>query len=299
MSEPRAKKEWKLVNGIVLLDKPAGETSNSILQKIRRFYSAKKAGHTGALDPFATGLLPICFGEATKVSGLLLDSDKRYIATLKLGEATDTGDKDGEIIETLPIPELSDELVGKALDHFTGDILQVPPMYSALKHKGRPLYEYARKGITIERPARPITILSLTLISIENDLVKFEVHCTKGTYVRTLGEDVAKYLGTVGHLVALHRTQSGDITADQMYSVETLSSGSPDYLQPLDLPLQHLTALHLSEKDTLWIQQGGKLKIDRPETDLVRFYDDKDVFFGVGEWQVEKEQLKPKRLFNL
>ncbi|HBQ44073.1 MAG TPA: tRNA pseudouridine(55) synthase TruB [Thiomicrospira sp.] len=298
-TEKPLKKKWKLVNGIVLLDKPAGVTSNGVLQQVRRFYSAKKAGHTGALDPFATGLLPICFGEATKVSGLLLDSDKRYIATLKLGEETDTGDKDGEIIQTLPVEKLTENKLNDALKNFTGEIMQIPPMYSALKHKGKPFYEYARKGITIDRPARPITILSLTLISFSANIIKFEVHCTKGTYVRTLGEDIAKHLNTVGHLIALHRTQLGDITADQMQSLADLSSGSAEYLLPLDLPLQHLTALNLSAEDTSCIQHGGKLQIERPATDLVRFYDDKGVFFGVGEWQVEKELLKPKRLFNL
>ena len=298
-TEKPVKKQWQIVNGIVLLDKPEGLTSNGILQKIRRFYSAKKAGHTGALDPFATGLLPICFGEATKVSGLLLDSDKKYIATLKLGIGTNTGDKDGEIILEKSLPKLSEQTILSVFEDFTGDIKQVPPMYSALKHKGKPLYEYARKGITIERPARPITILSLSLISFEKDIIKFEVHCTKGTYVRTLGEDIAKSLGTVGHLIALHRTQTGDITADQMQTVETLSAGSAEFLLPLDLPLKHLEAIHLNEQDAKLIQQGGKLAVEKPATDLVRFYDHNNVFFGVGEWQYEKNLLKPKRLFNL
>jgi len=293
------KKEWQKVDGIVLLDKPEGITSNGVLQQVRRFYSAKKAGHTGALDPFATGLLPICFGEATKVSGLLLASNKKYIATLKLGEETDTGDKDGKITLEKTIPELSKEQILSVFEKFTGEIEQVPPMYSALKHKGKPLYEYARKGIEIERSARKITILSLKFISFESDILKFEAHCTKGTYIRTLGEDIAKHLGTVGHLVALHRTQTGDITADQMQTLDELSSGSTDYLLPLDLPLQHLQAIHLNAEDTHCLQHGGKLDVEKPETDLVRFYDPNGVFFGVGEWQYEKNLLKPKRLFNL
>ena len=297
--ENPVKKQWQKVDGIVLLDKPEGVTSNGILQKVRRFYSAKKAGHTGALDPFATGLLPICFGEATKVSGLLLDSDKKYIATLKLGLATDTGDKDGEVILEKPLPQLTEQKILSVFEQFTGKIEQIPPMYSALKHKGKPLYEYARKGIEIERPARPLTILSLSLLSFENNIIKFEVHCTKGTYVRTLGEDIAKTLGSVGHLIALHRTQTGDITADQMQSVETLSTGSKEFLLPLDLPLKHLQAIHLTEQDAKLIQQGGKLAVEKPATDLVRFYDQNNVFFGVGEWQYEKNLLKPKRLFNL
>jgi tRNA pseudouridine55 synthase len=297
--ENPVKKQWQKVDGIVLLDKPEGVTSNGILQKVRRFYSAKKAGHTGALDPFATGLLPICFGEATKVSGLLLDSDKKYIATLKLGLATDTGDKDGEVILEKPLPQLTEQKILSVFEQFTGKIEQIPPMYSALKHKGKPLYEYARKGIEVERPARPLTILSLSLLSFANDIIKFEVHCSKGTYVRTLGEDIAKTLGSVGHLIALHRTQTGDITADQMQSVETLSTGSKEFLLPLDLPLKHLQAIHLTEQDAKLIQQGGKLAVEKPATDLVRFYDQNNVFFGVGEWQYEKNLLKPKRLFNL
>ena len=293
------KKQWQKVDGIVLLDKPAGITSNGVLQQVRRFFNAKKAGHTGALDPFATGILPICFGEATKVSGLLLDSNKKYIATLKLGQATDTGDKDGDVILEKPIPDISISQIKSVLEEFTGEIEQIPPMYSALKHKGKPLYEYARKGIEIERPARKISILSLFLLEYKNDVLKFEVLCTKGTYVRTLGEDIAKQLGTVGHLIALHRTQTGDITADQMHSLEELSTGDKTFLLPLDIPLQHLQAVQLNAEETKLIQHGGKLEKAQPKTDLVRFYDEENVFFGVGEWQYEKNLLKPKRLFNL
>jgi tRNA pseudouridine55 synthase len=293
------KKVWQKVDGIILLDKPAGITSNGALQTVKRFYNAKKAGHTGALDPFATGLLPICFGEATKISGLLLDSDKKYTASLKLGQATDTGDKDGQVILESPIPRLSEQQIKTVFAKFTGETEQIPPMYSALKHQGKPLYEYARKGIHIERPARKITILSLSLISFNSQVIVFEVHCTKGTYVRTLGEDIAKHLGTLGHLIALHRTQAGSITANQMQSLQDLSLGSAEYLLPLDLPLQHLQSIHLGEKDTNIIKHGGKLAFEKPTTELVKFYDSNNIFFGVGEWQIAKQLLKPKRLFNL
>lgn len=297
--QPQIKRPPKrLVNGIVLLNKPAGVSSNGILQKVIRAFNAKKGGHTGALDPFATGLLPICLGEATKVSGLLLDSDKRYTATLKLGEQSDTGDIEGEIIKTLPVPELSNELINKTFAQFLGDIEQVPPMYSALKHQGKPLYFYARQGIEIERPARPITILALNLISFSADEIKFDVHCTKGTYVRTLGEDIAQALGTVGHLTALHRTQTGTILGDDMLTLEEIEQQLDNCLKPLDIALQNIQRIDLDAEQADFIRHGGKLKLPKPDSDIVRFYHD-NVCIAVGEWQYEKELLKPKRVFNL
>lgn len=293
------KKQWQKIDGIVLLNKPEGVTSNGLLQQVRRVYNAKKAGHTGALDPFATGLLPICLGEATKVSGLLLDSDKRYVATLQLGVETDSGDKDGNPLKTVSVPTLTEAVLETVFSQFKGDIMQVPPMYSALKHQGKPLYEYARKGINIERPARPIHIYELKLIDFENTVVRFEVLCSKGTYVRTLGEDIAKALGTVGHLTGLHRTQTGALTGDEMATLEEIELNKDAYLQPLDLPLKHLQAIHLNAEDTDKILHGGKLAVEEPETPLVRFYDPQERFIGVGEWQQEKQLLKPKRLFNL
>lgn len=287
------------VHGIVLLNKAVGDSSNGILQKVIRIFNAKKGGHTGALDPFATGLLPICLGEATKVSGLLLESDKRYTATLKLGEKSDTGDTEGEIIQTLPVPELSAEKIEAVFKQFTGDILQVPPMYSALKHEGKPLYYYARKGIEIERPARPITIKALNLISFSQEQLVFDVLCTKGTYVRTLGEDIAEALGTVGHLTALHRTQTGSLSGDDMITLEEIEQQKQACLKPLDIALNHLQRIDLDAKQTQLIKFGQKLELPQPDTQLVRFYDDKGVFFAVGEWQAEKNLLKPKRVFNL
>lgn len=288
----------RLVNGIVLLNKPAGVSSNGILQKVIRAFNAKKGGHTGALDPFATGLLPICLGEATKVSGLLLDSDKRYTATLKLGEQSDTGDTEGEIIKTLPVPELIADKINQVLDGFKGDIEQVPPMYSALKHQGKPLYYYARQGIEIERPARPVKILDLELISFSEHEIVFDVHCSKGTYVRTLGEDIAKALGTVGHLTALHRTQTGSLKGEDMLTLEEIESQLDNCLQPLDIALTHLQRIDLDDGQAAFVKVGGKLRLPKPETDLVRLYHN-DVCIAVGEWQYEKELLKPKRVFNL
>jgi tRNA pseudouridine55 synthase len=226
-----AKKQWQAVDGIVLLNKPEGVTSNGILQQVRRLYNAKKAGHTGALDPFATGLLPLCFGEATKISGLLLDSDKRYIATLSLGVETDSGDKDGNPLQTVTVPTLNAESIQTVLKGFEGDIMQVPPMYSALKHQGIPLYEYARKGVEVERVPRPVTIHELTLIDFHPTEITFEVFCSKGTYVRTLGEEIAKALDTLGHLTALHRTQTGSLRGDDMATVAEIEQDLTGHLQ--------------------------------------------------------------------
>ncbi|WP_028485462.1 tRNA pseudouridine(55) synthase TruB [Hydrogenovibrio halophilus] len=287
------------VHGVVLVDKPAGITSNAVLQQVKRLFSAKKGGHTGALDPFATGLLPICLGEATKFSGFLLNAKKGYIATLQLGQATDSGDCNGQPTETAPVPELTTETVVGVLNTFLGTSLQIPPMYSALKHQGRPLYEYARQGIEIERPPREITLDRIVLKGIDADQIRFEVLCSKGTYVRTLGEDIAKELGTVGHLIGLHRTQSGALTAENMHTLETIEADPEATLLPMDTPLGHLPAMALNAEDTQTILRGGKLAVDRPETDLVRFYDDQGRFIGVGEWQVEKSRLKPKRLVQV
>lgn len=297
------------VHGIVLLNKPVGVSSNGILQKVRRLFNAKKAGHTGALDPFATGLLPICLGEATKVSGLLLDSDKGYRATLKLGAQSDTGDTEGKITQKQAVPELSDEKIQAVLSQFMGEIEQLPPMYSALKHQGKPLYWYARQGIEIERPTRSVSIKKLQLIkwtqSSENEAeLVFEVFCSKGTYVRTLGEDIAKALGTLGYLTALHRIQTGSLLAEQMLSFEQIEAAieqgrSEEVLWPVDLPLGHLQRIDLVQEQASWLRNGGQLRLPKPETDRVRFYNPQGICLGVGEWLEAHQRIKPKRLFNL
>ncbi len=299
MTDKTVKKQWQKIDGLVLLNKPAGVTSNGILQQVRRIYSAKKAGHTGALDPFATGLLPICFGEGTKISGLLLDADKTYIATLQLGQATDSGDKDGEIVQEEEVPVLTADRIETVLKKFRGNSTQIPPMYSALKHQGKPLYYYARQGIEIERPARQIKILELVLESFDGQKeIQFTVSCSKGTYIRTLAEDIAKSLDTVGHLTALHRIKTGNLTAEQMVSIETIEKNKAAYLLPIDLPLKHLSSLHLSKEQTKVVMHGGKLAIEKPATSIVKYYSYEGKFIGVGEWVVEKNHLKPKRLFN-
>ncbi|MCF6253615.1 MAG: tRNA pseudouridine(55) synthase TruB [Thiomicrorhabdus sp.] len=288
----------KHIDGIILLNKPVGPSSNGVLQTVMRLFNAKKGGHTGALDPFATGLLPICLGEATKVSGLLLDSDKRYTATLKLGEKTDTGDKEGNVINTLPIPALTESDILMVLEQFTGAIEQVPPMYSALKHQGKPLYYYARQGIKIERPARSIVIKQLDLISFDNNVLVFDVLCTKGTYVRTLGEDIAQALGSIGHLTALHRTQTGELRGENMLTLEEVEAQQRSAIQPIDIALTHLQRLDLSKEEVDLIQHGQMLPYPKPETEFVRLYDAGECF-AVGEWSDKKQMLKPKRVFNL
>lgn len=286
------------VHGIVLLNKPAGVSSNGILQQVMRVFNAKKGGHTGALDPFATGLLPICLGEATKVSGLLLEADKGYTATLKLGEQSSTGDTEGEIVQRLPVPVLTQALLEQVFAEFKGAMSQIPPMYSALKHQGKPLYFYARQGIEIERPARDVTIKSLNLKHFDDQHIVFDVLCTKGTYVRTLGEDIAKKLGTVGHLIALHRTQTGSLRGDDMLTLEEIAEQKKSCLQPLDIALAHLQRIDLTPEEVDLIRHGQMLTKSKPETELVRLYDD-TACIAVGEWSVERAMLKPKRVFNL
>lgn len=211
------------IDGVLLLDKPAGLTSNAALQKAKRLFDAAKAGHTGTLDPFASGLLPICFGQATKFSGFALHGDKTYRAVLKLGVTTTTGDIEGEALETKPVT-LAFDAVQHVLPDFTGPLLQTPPMYSALKHQGRPLYEYARAGIEIERKPRPVTIHSLAAEKLDGDELTLNVRCSGGTYIRTLAEDIGRALGCGAHLIALRRTASGAFTLDRAISLAALES---------------------------------------------------------------------------
>ena len=213
------------VNGILVIDKPAGVTSNGILQQVKRLFGAAKAGHTGALDPLATGVLPLCFGEATKFSQMMLDSDKAYIATARLGIRTETGDSEGAVVAEKPVPDgLTADLLEPVLDGFRGDIQQVPSMYSALKHKGRPLYEYAREGIEVERPARPVTIYELTLLDIRENELDIAVSCTKGTYIRSLVEDIGEALGCGAHVTALRRTMASGFTLANAHAVSDLEA---------------------------------------------------------------------------
>jgi tRNA pseudouridine55 synthase len=258
------KKPRDLVDGVLLLDKPVGLSSNDALIRAKRVMNAKKAGHTGTLDPFATGLLPLCFGEATKFSQDLLEADKTYDATVHLGIMTNTGDTEGETIETREV-DVTLEQIEAALARFRGPILQVPPMYSALKRDGKALYEYAREGITLEREARPVTIHGLELIGYEAPLLKIRVTCSKGTYVRVLGEDIGAALGCGAHLNALRRIQVGPLTAETMITLEDLQAHAEplSLLAPVDALLSSFPSVELTPELAKRFLNGQRLALGK------------------------------------
>ncbi|PJG59080.1 tRNA pseudouridine(55) synthase TruB [Aeromonas cavernicola] len=298
------------VHGILLLDKPTGLTSNDVLQKVKRIYNAAKAGHTGALDPLATGMLPICLGEATKFSQYLLDADKRYEVTAKLGERTNTSDADGEVVATRVVDVTMARLLA-SLDQFRGAIMQVPSMYSALKHNGRPLYEYAREGIEIEREARPITIFELKLISFEASELKLEVHCSKGTYIRSLVDDLGELLGCGAHVTQLRRTQVASYPYERMLMLDELERRfeqakadgiSPrDHLDPLLLPMDTavsvLPEVNMPTAVAAYVNQGQAVQVSAaPDRGQVRMTVGVErLFIGVGEID-DEGRVAPKRL---
>ena len=253
-------RRWQRVDGVLLLDKASGLTSNSALQGARRLFLAAKAGHTGTLDPLATGLLPLCFGEATKFSADLLNADKTYEADLLFGITTDTGDSEGVAVLQRPVSFSLAEL-DAALSHFRGPILQIPPMYSALKRNGRPLYELARQGIEVEREARAVTIHDLQLLEFSGDRCRLRVSCSKGTYVRTLSEDIGELLACGAHLTALRRTVVGPLSIDDAHTLDHLTALSGEergacLLAP-DALLQSLPAVHLDDEETLKFSHGN------------------------------------------
>ena len=259
-----AKKPRDLVDGVLLLDKPVGLSSNDALIRAKRVLNAKKAGHTGTLDPFATGLLPLCFGEATKFSQDLLEADKTYEATVHLGIMTTTGDTEGEAIETLPV-DVALEQIEAALARFRGPIQQVPPMYSALKRDGKALYEYAREGITLEREARPVTIHALSLVDYQAPFLKIQVTCSKGTYVRVLGEDIGAALGCGAHLNALRRIEVGALNVEGMITLDDLLA-HPDplsLLRPVDALLSTFPAIELTAELAKRFLQGQRLALGK------------------------------------
>lgn len=293
------------VNGLLLLNKPAGMTSNQALQKVKRLLKAKKAGHTGSLDPAATGMLPLCFGEATKVCAYLLDADKTYRVTAKLGEATDTADADGQIIESARVPELTRDAWEKLLKSFEGDIEQVPPMYSALKKDGKRLYELARKGEVVERAARPVRIDEIDLLEVSGTRLVFRVHCSKGTYVRTLVEDIAKAAGTVAHTARLHRETVGDFRAEDMVDMAGAEQAAlaglaelRESLIPADAALAAWPACQVADSDVERFSGGQVVACDGTGSGLVKVYGAGDRFLGVGELD-GSGQVAPKRIFML
>ena len=302
MSKPR--KRGRDIHGVFLLDKPQGMSSNDIMQKVKRIFQANKAGHTGALDPLATGMLPICLGEATKFSQFLLDADKRYLVTAKLGERTDTSDAEGQIVETREVKVKTPEIL-TALEQFRGDILQVPTMFSALKHNGKPLYEYARQGITVEREARPITIFELNFIEYNAPYLTLEVHCSKGTYIRTLVDDLGEVLGCGAHVTMLRRTAVADYPTEKMLDWNALQALAEQQdlslldtlLLPMDTAVAKLPALTLNESQTQGIGFGQRIKFDNPNRlqGQVRLFSHENRFLGVAVID-ENNVIRPQRL---
>lgn len=302
MSKPR--KRGRDIHGVFLLDKPQGMSSNNIMQKVKRIFQANKVGHTGALDPLATGMLPICLGEATKFSQFLLDADKRYLVTAKLGERTDTSDAEGQIVETHEVKVKTPEIL-TALEQFRGDILQVPTMFSALKHNGKPLYEYARQGITVEREARPITIFELNFIEYNAPYLTLEVHCSKGTYIRTLVDDLGEVLGCGAHVTMLRRTAVADYPTEKMLDWHALQSLAEQQdlalldalLLSMDTAVAKLPALTLNENQTQGIGFGQRIKFDNSNRlqGQVRLFSHENRFLGVAVID-ENNVIRPQRL---
>lgn len=298
------KQRGRPVNGIIVLDKPPGESSNRSLQRVKRLLDAAKAGHTGSLDPLATGVLPLCFGEATKLSQFLLDADKQYHATIRLGIKTATGDSQGDVLAT------SDRKVGraeveKALAGFRGEIFQVPSMFSALKHQGVPLYKLARKGQEVERKERRVTIHKIDLLDFRQEEIDLVIDCSKGTYIRTIADDLGDLLGTGAHVTVLRRTQSGPFSIGQAVTMETLEAaaqadgpaGLDRFLQAPELAVEHLGQVLLPSGTAAFVRQGQAVIVrGLPTSGMVRLYDDGS-FFGIGKI-LDDGRVAPFRLFN-
>ncbi len=292
------------ISGILLLDKPMGFTSNAALQEVKHLYKARKAGHTGSLDPLATGLLPICLGDATRISAFLLDADKEYLVRVKLGEITTTADAEGEVIETHDPSGVTAEAVAEVLPRFTGRIEQLPPMYSAVKHKGERLYRLAREGIEVERQPRTVTIHALELLDFDNPEFELRVHCSKGTYVRTLAEDIGKALGVGAHVSGLRRTRVGPYKEEGMVTLEQLQNLAGNQglaaldalLLPIDTGLAQWPAVRLGPDTAFYLRQGQPVMVPRAPTEgWVRIYGPDDEFIGVGEID-DDGRVAPRRL---
>ncbi|ORM64997.1 tRNA pseudouridine(55) synthase TruB [Pantoea rodasii] len=308
MSRPR--RRGRDIHGVFLLDKHQGASSNDVLQKVKRLFHANKAGHTGALDPLATGMLPICLGEATKFSQFLLDSDKRYRVIARLGERTDTSDADGNIVETRPVT-FDQAALDETLESFRGDTLQVPTMFSALKYQGRKLYEYAREGITVPREARPITVFELQFIRWEGDELELEIHVSKGTYIRTIIDDIGEKLGCGAHVIMLRRLQVAKYPIERMVTFEQLqamaaeanASETPDYramdalLLPMDSPAEEFPIVNLLPAVAAYFKQGMPVQAANvPAQGLVRVTEgDEHKFIGMAEI-AEDGRVAPRRL---
>jgi tRNA pseudouridine55 synthase len=293
------KSSWQEVHGLFLLNKPKGITSNAALQKVRKIFNAQKAGHTGSLDPMATGLLPCCFGDATKVAGLMLNADKTYIATCEIGSQTDTGDATGTVVKTSDKKQLTSDEIKQATRELTGEIKQIPPMYSALHHKGKRLYELARKGIEVQRKARTVRIHQFKVLEInskDKQTITFEIEVSKGTYIRTLLEDFAKICGTCAHMTALHRTQLG-ILQGEMNTLDELEQAEDpkQMLKNMDVALVEYDAITLDAQQIQTLIHGLQFELDI-EAKTYRLYDQVNRFIGLGIGQ-DNKRFKVKNLF--
>ncbi|OLQ87082.1 tRNA pseudouridine(55) synthase TruB [Vibrio panuliri] len=304
------RRKGRPIDGVILLDKPTGISSNDALQKVKRIYFAEKAGHTGALDPLATGMLPICLGEATKFSQFLLDSDKRYRVIAKLGERTDTSDSDGEVVETRPV-DVDLAKLEACIDKFRGESDQVPSMFSALKYQGKPLYEYARKGIEVPRESRKITVYEIVLHRFEGDEVEMEVHCSKGTYIRTIVDDLGEMLGCGAHVTMLRRTGVAKYPYERMVTLEQLNElleqahreeiAPRELLDPLLLPMdtavEDLPEVNMNAELTDLVQHGMPVQVaGAPAEGMVRMTSGEEkLFIGVAQMD-DNGRVAPKRL---
>lgn len=302
----RRRNRGRNINGVLLLDKPVGMTSNAALQAVKRLYHASKAGHTGSLDPLASGLLPICLGEATKISSFLLSADKHYRAVCKLGVVTNSGDADGEVLEEREVGELDRSRVQEVLMHFTGKIKQVPPMHSAIKKDGIPLYKLAHQGIEVEREAREVTIHEIELIRLQDDELEIDVRCSKGTYIRTLAEDIGEMLGCGAHISALRRTGVGALENLDMHTLENLerlaqekgNAGLDRLLLPIEMALPDWPEVQLSEDASYYLCQGQAVFVPQlKESGWVRLYGGDKRFLGLGT-VLDDGRVAPKRLMN-
>lgn len=301
----RRNKKGRDITGIVIIDKPTGQSSNHILQRVKRLFDAKKAGHTGSLDPLATGVLPVCLGDATKLSSYLLDADKQYHVTCQLGIITDSGDADGNVLEELPIPEFTESTLNQIIQQFIGEIDQVPPMFSALKHQGQPLYKLARQGIDVERKARRITIYEIQLLDYQRQSFTLSVRCSKGTYIRTLVEDISHALGTGGHVTMLRRTAVAGYDLSDAITLTSLQEKSDkqgikaldELLQQAEDALPDWPSIQLDEEGTKNISFGRSISVHEPFISAnVRLFNVNNEFIGLGEMSAEGV-VSPKRLF--
>ena len=299
----RRRNKGRSIDGIVILDKAKGLTSNKALQEVKRLFEANKAGHTGSLDPLATGVLPLCFGEATKVSQFLLDSDKRYRTKVKLGERTDSGDSEGTVTESCAEFKVTRRDIEKAIKSFRGEILQLPPMHSALKVNGVPLYKMARKGIEVEREKRKVTVYEIELLSFEGNIVELDIACSKGTYIRTIADDLGQTLACGAHIIELRRTQAGVFTEADCADVDVLAeqkaagglNAIDEFLIPMDEAISELPEVNLPSDTASHVKNGQAVIVRHlPAEGLVRLYEE-ERFIGIGSIE-DDGKVAPRRL---